>query len=148
MGFPSPPGNAILDGNQFAPPTFGGATAIMAGSFDYTDTSAKTLFTLPAGAVPLDWWLDITTDFNAGTTDVLDLGAAADADYFANDIDISTQALLRAGVTGAVAGRLGVRFLEETAITALYAQSGTAATTGEANFFMIYMIGGDQYTID
>jgi len=148
MGFQSPPGNAILDENQFAPPTFGGAIAVMAGSFDFEDTSAKTLFTLPAGAVPLDWWVDITTDFNALTTDVLDLGAAADADYFANDVDISTKALLRAGVTGSVAGRLGVRFTEATAITALYAGTGTAATTGEANFFMTYMMGSGDYAVD
>lgn len=148
MSFPSPPGNAILDANQFAPPTFGGAIAVMAGSFDFEDIAAKTLFTLPAGAVPLDWWFDVTTDFNAGTNNNLSLGAAADADYFAALIAIGTQGLFRAGVANFVAGRLGVRFTEETAITAIYVPSGTASTTGEANFFMTYMMGGEDYAVD
>jgi hypothetical protein len=149
MSVVRPPSNLeALNDDFFAYPNFGGTIGVMAGSFAYTDTTAKTLFTLPAGAVPIDWWVDITTDFNAATTDVLDLGAAADADYFANDVDIATKALLRAGVTGSVSGRLGVKFTEDTAITALYAGTGTAATTGEANVFMIYMIGSDEYVVD
>jgi hypothetical protein len=144
----NPAGSVVLDANQFSYPTYGGATAVMIGSFDFEDTTAKTLFTLPAGAVPLDWWFDVTTDFNAGTNNNLDLGAAADTDYFADDIAIGTQGLFRAGVSGSVAGRLGVRFLEDTAITALYAPTGTTVTQGEANFFMLYMLGNSDFVID
>lgn len=146
--FQAPPGNHLLDTDQFAPPTYGGAIAVKAGSFDYTDTSAKTLFTLPAGAVPLDWWFDITTDFNAGTNNDLDIGAGADGDYFADAIAIGTQGLFRAGAANSVAGTLGAQFTEDTDITVTYIPTGTTPTTGAANFFMVYMMAGPDYVID
>ena len=149
MGFPGYPGSSfVADDDQFTPPTFGGAVAVKAGSFDFEDTTAKTLFTLPPGAVPLDWWIDVTTDFNAGTNNNIDIGAGADADYFAADLGIGTLGLFRAGESGAVADRLGTLLEEDTPVTVLYKPTGTTVTTGVANFFMSYMVSGDDFTID
>lgn len=137
--FQSPPGNYIADSDDFTPPTFGGAVAVKYGDFTYEDITSLTLFTLPAGAVPLDWWLDVETDFDAGTNNNVDIGAAADADYFAADLAIGTQGLFRNGATNSVRGRVGVRFEEDTAITIIYKPSGTAAENGEGRFFMTYI---------
>lgn len=149
MVFAQPPGKHSVDSDQFAPPAaYGGTLAVKVAKFDKADTTAKTVFTLPAGAVPIDWWLDVTEDFNAGTNNNLDIGAAADADYFAADLAIGTLGLFRAGAANSVAGRLGVRFDEPTVITVLFKPTGTTVTTGEANFFMTYMMGSSQYLVE
>ena len=145
----SPPGSYMKDSDGYAPPTHGGVVAIKAATIEYTDVAAKTLFILPAGAVPLDWWFDVGTDFDAGTNNNLDIGAAGTADYFANDVAIGTQGLFRAGVANSVDGRLGVQFDEDTTITATYIPSGTSPTTGSGIFFMTYMMQNtEDFTVD
>ena len=124
-----------------SPATIGGTLAVRYGTFDYTDIAAKELFTLPQGAVPIDWYIDITTDFDAGTTNPLDIGIDTDPDYFANDLDIGTAGVIRNGATNYVAGRIGVQLVVDSPVEVLYIPTGTAATQGEATLFMLYMVG-------
>lgn len=142
MPYVQPKNYEGFDGNgNFAPPVFGGTLACMIGAFDYTDTDNPTLFTLPAGAVPIDWLIDIGTDFNAGTDNNLDIGLGTDADYFALNVAIGTQGLYRAGASGTVFGRLGgTPLTEDTAVTVDYKPSGTAAGTGAARLIMWYIL--------
>lgn len=144
--FQDPAGNFVKDSDGFSPPNFGGPIAVKAAIIDFEDiTTPKVLFTLPAGAVPLDWWFDVGTDFNAGTNNNLDIGIGGDPNYFADDVGIGTQGIFRAGVSGTVFGRLGVGFDEPTDINALYAPSGTAVTTGSGIFFMTYMMQDNDF---
>ena len=146
MGFVVP-GIFPTNPDGFTEPKFGGSLAVMVANIAYTDT-VKNLFTLPAGAVPVFWHVDVVTDFNAGTNNNLDIGIGGDEDYFANDVAIGTQGIFLPTASGAVAGRFGTRLAEETVINATYAQSGTAATQGVANVFLWYFLHGPAYVVD
>lgn len=142
------PTNYPTNEDGFIPPKHGGTVSCAVGLVEYTDSTAKTLFTLPAGAVPIFWWIDIPTDFNAATTNTLEIGLSSDSDYFAAAIDVGTQGVILAGATNTVAARLGVRLSEETSITATFSETGTAATTGQAYVFVQYVLMGDSYAVD
>lgn len=134
------PQRFVTNNNQFAPPTAGGAVALMYAPFTFADTALRTLFTLPAGAVPVDWWIDVLTDFNAGTNNNLDIGTTGDGDYFAAALAIGTQGIFRAGATNTVFGRLGIQFTVPTGISITYAPTGTTVTTGAAKLFVSYIL--------
>jgi hypothetical protein len=134
------PASVVVDDDGFGQPEIGGDVGVRHGTFDYTDTTAKTLFTLPAGATPIDWLIDVTTDFDAGTNNNLDLGIDTDDDYFAADMAIGTQGVFRNGDTNYVPGRMGVKLTVDTPVQAIYKPSGTAATQGEARVLMYYMM--------
>ncbi|NIN36646.1 MAG: hypothetical protein GTO60_16745 [Gammaproteobacteria bacterium] len=144
------PGDFQRDDDGFAlPAAYGGTLACKIAKVEYTDTSAKTLFSLPAGAIPIWWVIDIVTDFDAGTNNLLDVGYAADGDYFVNDMDIGTVGVFAPTTSGAVNGSLGVQLSVDGTndITATYAPTGTAATQGEANVIVFYMQDNEDYTI-
>lgn len=132
----------IQDSEGFGQPEFGGPIAVMHNTFDKEDTTAKTLFTLPAGAIPLEWWIDVTVDFDAGTNNDIDLGIDTDDDYFAADMAIGTLGVFRLGDTGYVLGRVGVQLVVPTPVEVTYKPTGTAVTTGDARIFVSYMMGG------
>ncbi len=56
----------------------------------HTDTAAKDLFTLPAGAVIIGIMLNITAAFDDTGTDLLDIGTSDTADQFVADFDASS----------------------------------------------------------
>ena len=56
----------------------------------YTDTAAKTLFTLPIGAILIGFAINVTTQFNDTGTDLIDIGDGTTADRFVADIDGAT----------------------------------------------------------
>jgi hypothetical protein len=91
---------------------------------------------LEAGAVPLRAYAVIETAFNAGTTNVLVLGSAADDD------GLVTSANAAAGATGLKAGSgalLGVPLAADTVFFAKYTQTGTAASAGKATFVVEFV---------
>jgi hypothetical protein len=135
------PADFIVNSDNLAAPDLGGV-AVWDGTFDKGDTTAKTLFTLPAGAVPLDWWIDVTVDFNAGTNNDIDFGISTDDDYFAADLAIGTLAVYRLGDTNYVAGRMGVQLTVPTAVQVIYKPTGTAVTTGDARVFLSWRLDG------
>ena len=133
-----------VDADGFAPPAANGGTlAVRYATFDYTDIAAKELFTLPQGAIPIDWYLDITTDFDAGTNNDIDFGIDGDDDYFAADVDIGTLGVIRNGVTGTVPGRVGTQLLVDTPVEVIYKPTGTTSTQGVATVFVLYMIAAE-----
>lgn len=103
---------------------------------------AKVIGVIPAGSViikPMSG-VSVNVAFNAGTTNVLDIGrsaatggVSADDDFYATDLAMGTIAFvpLDEAVTMAVAA--------DTTITATLALSGTAATAGSAEVFIAYM---------
>ena len=148
--FDTLPEPAELNAEGFARPAGNfGTLAVMVGKFEYTDITAKTLFSLPAGAVPVWWVVDVVTDFDAGTLNDLDIGFDSDADYFADALAIGTADTFDPTEANAVNGRLGVQLNTDgtSAITALYIPTGTASSQGEANVVMFYFVSDDDYTI-
>lgn len=94
-------------------------------------TQGIPVVTLEKGAIPLRAYVRIETAFNAGTTNVLVLGSAADDD------GLVTSANAAAGTPGFKAGtgaELGTELAADTVFYAKFTQTGTAATAGVAEF--------------
>lgn len=94
-----------------------------------TDTTAKDLFTLPAGAVPLAVRVIGATGSDAGTTATLSIGKTGTATHFVNAMDVKSTAGV--GQIAPTAANLGAS-VGASAITVIgtYAETGGAATTG------------------
>lgn len=111
----------------------------LAKSFTYADDgSVLSLGYLPAGAViikPMSG-VSVHVAFNAGTTNVLDIGTAANDDLYGTDLALGSIAFvpLDEAVSLAVA--------EDTLITATVDLTGTAATAGSATVIIAYVIPG------
>ena len=97
---------------------------------------------LPAGSVVARTWVQVTTVFNAATTNVLVVGVAADDDA------LMTSAVAVAGTAGnkiqsGPAATLTTPTAADVAVFAKYTQSGTAATTGRAVVMVEYYPAAD-----
>lgn len=131
------PSPSVLQAGSFAKPLIGGTLAAVQASVAYTDTTAKALFTLPKGAVPVFICVDVTTAFNAGDTNVLDIGVAGTGNNWKNDLAVGSAGQT---VTGWAASILGVQLTIDTALTATYVPAGTAADAGAAKIIVLYYL--------
>lgn len=118
----------------FVPPKFGGSLAIMSNTIAYTNTTAKDLFTLPAGAVMVDFYVNVTTLFNDSGTDTIDIGTSATGDAIIDGLDVSSAGVTRFGTAGSLLSAL----TEETTITGVYAGQNGNADQGSATFVCVY----------
>jgi hypothetical protein len=98
---------------------------------------AKQLGTLPAKAVVIQAGVLVTTAFNAGTTNVVDLGTGADDDGFATDLALGTVGLIAADE---LATSNDLYSTNEVPITATVSLAGTAATAGAGIAFVTYIV--------
>lgn len=101
----------------------------------YTNTTAFEVGQLPAGASIVRISVAVDTAFDAGTTNVVDVGISSDTDKFANDIDVSSAGI----VAGTVAATAVQSTNDPTIITAIYVPSGTAATAGAGQVIVEYV---------
>jgi hypothetical protein len=116
-------------------PTFtqGHNTTTFMGSVARTDTSAKTLFTLPAGFIPTNILVAATAPSNAGSTATLSVGRVGGAATdFLNALDIKT-----AGTGGgsqkpsaSASVLFGAPLAAATVVTGTYAETGGASSSG------------------
>ncbi len=112
----------------------------------YADNgSAKVIGTLPAGALILKpcSGVHVITAFNAGTTNVIDVGyvnaTTTDDDYFGTDLALGAATFVP--LDEAVGG---FRVDVATDVTATVGLSGTAATAGVAEVVIVYIPDSDQ----
>lgn len=96
--------------------------------------------TLPATAIITRWVVHIMTAFNAGTTNVLEVGMNS-----ATFNDIAATASTVSGTLGAKSGDVAAvtargRLAADTPVRAIYTQTGGAATTGAAEIAVFYII--------
>jgi hypothetical protein len=115
-----------------APGEFSG---LRLASAAHTFASATvTVDTLAVGDVVTRVWFEVTTAYNAGTTNVVTVGDGTTANKYlaAADITEATPAVYPTGGSGP--------FKAETAggtLTVTYAQTGTAATTGAGRCYAL-----------
>lgn len=122
----------MSDLRSSAPGSYG-ALRLVSGTIVFGNSTVA-LESLAVGDVVVQAWAEVTTAFNAGTTNVLTLGNGVTADKFlaAADVAEGTPGVSPAGGKGP--------FTAETAagtLTATYAQTGTAATTGAAKIYAL-----------
>jgi hypothetical protein len=107
-----------------------------------TDANGVCIGALEAGAVPLFAHVTIVTAFNAGTTNSLIVGTSADDDGYATTAAVLPGAT---GFKGNLSGALsGIPMAANTPVYAKYAQTGTAATAGEAIVILTFINKRDE----
>lgn len=106
-------------------------------SFRDGATAVVQVGTIPIGAIVLRGGVVVTTAFNAGTTNVLDIGTVADDDGFATDLAMGTIGVIVVDEM-ATTNDMGP-VTSDTSIIATHAQTGTAATAGEGYVWIEFM---------
>ena len=113
----------------------------------YADNgTAKTVGILPAGAqiINLISGVYIRTAFNAGTTNVLDIGTSADDDLYATDLALGTKAFVALDEAATATNVNTFYVSSDTTITCTVALTGTAATAGAAEVVIAYVADNDR----
>ena len=91
--------------------------------------------TIPASSVITDSWAKVTAAFNAGTTNVLQVGKTGTLGAFMGTADINeASATAQRAVTA-----LGTVGTSDVGVLVSYTQTGTAATTGAAHGVLSYI---------
>ena len=112
-------------------------------NISYADGVGKvyTLGAIPAGSqiVQALSGVYVTTVFNAGTTNVLDIGTTADDDLYATDLALGTKAFVAID-EAATATNVNAWYVSSaTTLTATLALTGTAPTTGAGVVVIAYI---------
>lgn len=103
------------------------------GSVARTDTTAKVLFTLPAGCIPVSISFAATAPSNAGTTATLSVGiGGGSATAFLNAVDIKTAGTGGGSQspTASASTQFGVPLAVDTVVNGTYAETGGASNAG------------------
>lgn len=106
-------------------------------------TAVVTVGVIPAGALVLRGGVCVTTAFNAGTANVIDIGTSADDDGFATDLALGTIGVIAADE---MATSNDAYVTSDTTITATLALSGTAATAGAGFVWVEYIPNPTQFS--
>lgn len=109
-------------------------------TFGYADPAvygtAEAAFDLPGNAVLVGGDVTVLTPWNSATTATLKLGDAVDDDrYTAAPIDLKTAGRTALTITG-------YKHTVSEALKALVAQTGAAATAGQARISLLYFVEG------
>ena len=109
----------------------GQITSRAIGTIARTDTSAKNLFTLKAGSIPVRVSYYAGTASNAVTTATISVGRTGTATYFLNAADVKTAATATGQQTPTTnVTNMHVALTSDTVVTGTYAESGGASSTG------------------
>ena len=95
--------------------------------------------TLPANSQIYQIAVDVTTAFDAGTTNTLDIGDGTTADKYADALAAGAQARVLATSDVSQIGNLIDIRTSDVDITVTYNQTGTAATAGAATVTVLYL---------
>ena len=95
--------------------------------------------TLPANSQIFQITVDVTTAFDAGSTNTLDLGDGSTADEYADALALGSLARVLATSDVSQIGNLIDIGTSDITVTATYNQTGTAATTGAATVTVLYL---------
>ena len=101
------------------------------------DGSTTSLFTIPAGSQIMSIHIDVTTGFNAGSTNTLKIGKTGAATQFVTATDVTTAGRESVATTGVYANWANVGTSDVTLI-ATYNQTGTVASAGAARITVTY----------
>ena len=115
----------------------GGMLSAVTTTIAYTNSSAVTIATLPANAQIVDINIDVTTDFNAGTTNTVTVGKTGSAAAFVASTSVGSAGRASVASTGVYSAWADTGSSEVSA-TITYSQTGTAASAGAARVTIVY----------
>ena len=122
-------------GNQVT--NIGGVLSAVTNTVAYTDSSAVTIGTIPANAQIVDINIDVTTAFNAATTNTVTVGKSGSAAAFVASTSVGSAGRANIATTGVYSAWADTG-AAEVAVTATYGQTGTAATAGAMRVTVVY----------
>ena len=115
---------------------------LMAQSANITfgdDGSTTTVATVPANSQIFQISVDVTTPFDAGTTNTVDLGDGTTANKYADALDVSSAARVLATSNVSQIPNLIDIGTSDVTVVATYNQTGTAAAAGAATVTVLYL---------
>lgn len=104
----------------------------------YTNTSAVTIGTLPANAQIIDINIDVTTAFNAATTNTVTVGKTGSAAAYVTSTSVGSTGRASVATTGVYSAWADVGNSDVDYATVTFSQTGTAATAGAARVTIVY----------
>ena len=105
----------------------------------FGDTTDKSLsIVIPANSQLVDIKILVTTAFDAGTTNTLDIGIVGDSDLYVDNAAVGTAGDAALGNT-ALATNWSDIGTTDVKLAAKYIQTGTAATAGAARIVVSYV---------
>jgi hypothetical protein len=115
----------------------GGMLSAVTTTFAYTNATAVTIATIPAGAQIVDINIDVTTAFNAATTNTVTVGTSASAAAYVTSTSVGSTGRASVASTGVYSAWANTGTSDLVA-TITYSQTGTAATAGAARVTIVY----------
>jgi len=115
----------------------GGMLSAVTTTFAYTNATAVTIATIPAGAQIVDINIDVTTAFDAGTTNTVTVGKTGSAAAFVTATSVGSAGRASVATTGVYSAWANTGTSDVSAIIT-YSQTGTAATAGAARVTIVY----------
>lgn len=115
----------------------GGVLSAVTTTFAYTDSSAVTIATIPANSQIVDINIDVTTAFNAGTTNTVTVGKTGTAAAFVTSTSVGSAGRANVATTGVYSAWADTGSSDVSA-TITYSQTGTAASAGAARVTIVY----------
>jgi len=103
----------------------------------YTDTAAVSIGTLPANCQIVDINIDVTTAFNAATTNTVTVGKTGTAAAYVTSTSVGSAGRASVASTGVYSAwaNTGTSDLDATVT---FSQTGAAATAGAARVTIVY----------
>ena len=115
-----------------------GQLSAITATIAYTDTGAVTIGTLPAGAQIVDINIDVTTAFNAATTNTVTVGKTGTAAAFVTATSVGSAGRASVATTGVYSAWANVGTSDVDYATVTFSQTGTAASAGAARVTIVY----------
>ena len=115
----------------------GGVLSAVTTTIAYTDSSAVTIATIPANSQIVDINIDVTTAFNAVTTNTVTVGKNGSAAAFVASTSVGSAGRASVATTGVYSAWADTGSSDISA-TITYSQTGTAATAGAARVTIVY----------
>lgn len=103
------------------------------------DGTETVVATVPANSQIYQIAVDVTTAFNAGTTNTFDIGDGSTADQYADALAVGTAARVLATSDVSQIGNLIDIGSTDVDVTVTYNQTGTAASAGAATVTVLYL---------
>jgi len=115
----------------------GGMLSAVTTTIAYTNSTAVTIATIPAGAQIIDINIDVTTAFNAASTNTVTVGTSSSAAAYVASTSVGSAGRISVATTGVYSAWANTGTSDVVA-TITYSQTGTAATAGAARVTIVY----------
>jgi uncharacterized membrane protein len=115
----------------------GGVLSAVTTTIAYTDSTAVTIATIPANSQIVDINIDVTTAFNAASTNTVTVGKTGSAAAFVASTSVGSAGRASVASTG-VYSAWGDTGSSDISATITYSQTGTAASAGAARVTIVY----------